>query len=164
MIVIGLTGHCVGLALFPSVTTTWHFLLPALACGFAHALLFPAVISTGSGAFPKRYRGTGTTIVLGFIEVGIVLSAPVLGAIIDQFSFVSMFYTTSTTAALAGIFYCFACARYSKPAEKDLVVTEDEGSMIVIELPVLTDLSSDSIDPIPNRSRQSIATGLSQNS
>ncbi len=51
--------------------------------GFGHALLFPAVVSLGSEAFPREYRGTGTTIVMGFFDVGTFVSAPILGAIID---------------------------------------------------------------------------------
>jgi len=164
MIVVGLMGHCVGMALFPSVTTSWHFLMPALACGFAHALLFPAVISIGSGAFPKRYRGTGTTIVLGFTEVGIVISAPALGAIIDRFGFVSMFFATSTIAALAAVFYAVASARYTSDAKKNRVVADEDSTLTVVDLPILVESSNDAINSNPIQSRQPVATGLSQNS
>ena len=105
VILMGLAGHFVGNLVLPSVTEEWHFLVPAVVCGFGHALLFPVVLSVGSGAFPKEYRGSGTTIVLGIVELGAMLSAPVLGGIIDRFGFPAMFYTTSAAAMSIGILY-----------------------------------------------------------
>jgi len=108
MIWLGLAGHCLGHAVLPFVTREWHFLLPAVACGFGHALLFPAVVSLGAGAFPKEYRGSGTTITLGFVELGAALSAPVLGWVIDQggeFGFTRMFWISSATALSIWLVY-----------------------------------------------------------
>lgn len=108
MIWLGLAGHCFGHGVLPFITQEWHFLIPAAACGFGHALLFPAVVSLGSGAFPKEYRGSGTTITLGFIELGSALSAPVLGKVIDlggQAGFTRMFWFSSTMAFTIGIIY-----------------------------------------------------------
>ncbi len=111
MIVYGLGGHCIGHLLLPFVTAEWEFLLPAVFCGFGHALLFPAVVSIGSGSFPPMYRGTGTTITLGFTEVGVLLSAPVLGRIIDSFGFTPMFWTSSAFALLVMGTYAATSAR-----------------------------------------------------
>ncbi len=108
MIWLGLTGHCLGFGVLPFVTQEWHFLLPAVACGFGHALLFPAVVSLGAGAFPREFRGSGTAITLGFIELGTALSAPVLGWIIDrggEDGFTQMFWASSATALGVGLFY-----------------------------------------------------------
>ncbi len=108
MIWLGLGGHCLGHAVLPFVTQEWHFLIPAVACGFGHALLFPAVVSLGAGAFPKRYRGSGTTITLGFIELGAACSAPLLGWMIDQggdFGFTRMFWGSSLTAMVIATVY-----------------------------------------------------------
>ena len=83
-ILLGLTGNAVGHLALPLVTRDWHFCFPAAACGFGHALLYPAIVSLGSGAFPRRYRGLGTTLVLGLIELGTAVSPPILGTIIDH--------------------------------------------------------------------------------
>src|SRR5690606_6005109 len=103
-----------GQFMFLFVSQAWHLLFPALSCGFGHALLFPAVVSLGAGAFPPHYRGTGTTLVLGFTELGTVLSAPILGGIIDYFhgtGFSQMFAATGSTAfAIAG-YYALTAAR-----------------------------------------------------
>lgn len=111
MILLALSGMGAGFSLLPFVTSEWHFILPAVACGFGHALLFPAVVSLGAGAFPQKYRGTGTTIVLGCFEVGAMVSGPVLGGIIDRFGFAPMFYTAAGTAVGIGAFYALTGAR-----------------------------------------------------
>lgn len=111
MILAGLAGHAIGTALLPLVTSEWHFILPSIASGFGHAMLFPAVVSIGSGAFPRAYRGTGTTIVLGFLEIGTMVFAPLLGWIIDQFSFAAMFWTSSLIAVGVGVLYAATGAR-----------------------------------------------------
>lgn len=119
MILAGLAGHCLGHSLLPWVTAEWHFIVPSIACGWGHALLFPAVISLGAGAFPTEYRGSGTTLVLGFTELGAMISAPVLGGLIDYFSeqfgpkagFVAMFYASAGTALVIGIVYAIKTVR-----------------------------------------------------
>ena len=108
MILYGLVANAAGQALLPLVTSGFYFGIPALCCGFDHALLFPAVISLGSGAFPRRYRGTGTTIILGFFDVGALISAPILGTIIDYFEneFTCMYLATaSCDLVVAAVFH-----------------------------------------------------------
>jgi MFS family permease len=93
-------------------------LLPAIVCGFGHALLFPAIVSIGAGRFPIQYRGTGTTLVLGFTELGTALAAPILGMLIDMGNvgdairgFSWMFMSASAAAGVAGVFYALTAAR-----------------------------------------------------
>ncbi|MCH8829146.1 MAG: MFS transporter [Planctomycetes bacterium] len=114
MILLGLIGHAVGHAMLPFVTKEWHFLIPALICGFGHALLFPAVISLGAGRFPEKFRGSGTALVLGFVDLGTALFAPLFGAVIDYFDhsgFTQMFYTSTATATIIAVVYALTAAR-----------------------------------------------------
>ncbi|MBI1314699.1 MFS transporter [bacterium] len=115
LILMGLSGHAIGHVLLAFCQAQWHLIVPALCCGFGHALLFPSVVSLGSGGFPRQYRGTGTTIVLGFTEVGVAISAPALGWLIDTCRehgvadpFVPMFLASATSAVVAGIIYFLA--------------------------------------------------------
>jgi MFS family permease len=125
MALVGLLGLGGGQALFLAVSANWHLLLPALCCGFGHALLFPAVVSIGAGRFPPHYRGTGTTLVLGFTELGTVISAPILGAIIDHFNhrgFAQMFAMSSTLPLVVALYYAATAARTpDKDLQEDLV-------------------------------------------
>ncbi len=95
MILVGLLGHVVGHLLLIRVTREWDYVAPALFAGFGHALLFPCVVSLGAEGFPVRYRGTGTTVILGFIDVGMALAAQPLGWVIDRFGFTAMYLSTA---------------------------------------------------------------------
>lgn len=105
MILLGLCGHACGHGLLITVQSQWQFILPALACGMGHALLFPAVISLSSGAFPRRFRGTGTTFALGVTELGVVVFSPLLGWIIDTWNFNTMFATSAVITITFGSVY-----------------------------------------------------------
>lgn len=128
MVLWGLTGLSVGQLLFLAARSNALLILPGMVCGFGHALLFPAVVSIGSGRFPSQFRGTGTTLVLGFQEIGLAIAAPLLGMLIDwgnraganrttgivvgdAFGYTSMFVASATVAAVAGTFYLFTAAR-----------------------------------------------------
>ena len=129
MILLGLCGHAAGFSILPFMTADWMFLIPAACSGFGHALLFPAVVSLGAGAFPKRYRGTGTTITLGVFDLGMAVSAPFLGRIIDQFDsvgFTPMFYTAAGMMVTVATFYALTAGRYPdvdavQPSERQTV-------------------------------------------
>lgn len=106
LIMIGLFGHFAGFTLLLFISQEWHFAIPGFCCGFAHALLFPSVISLASGTFPAAYRGTGTTFALGFLDLGNFVAAPLVGYMIDHIGYAPMFLTTAFTALItAALFY-----------------------------------------------------------
>ena len=108
MVLIGTLGYGTGFAMMPFVNELWQFVFPACACGFAHALLFPAVVSLGTESFPREFRGTGTTLVLGFFDLGGTIAAPILGAVIDHYDgagFQQMFLGSASVSVLIGGYY-----------------------------------------------------------
>ncbi|WP_339733929.1 MFS transporter [uncultured Gimesia sp.] len=123
MITMGLMGHAVGHLILPSITREWQLIGPSILCGFGHALLFPAVVSLGTESFPKHYRGTGTTIVLGFFDAGAIIFAPILGSIIDHWGIVAMFYTSAAFMTLTATVYTVT-ANHS--LSKDIAATPEE--------------------------------------
>ena len=70
MIWLGLTGHCLGFGGLPFVTQEWHFLLPAVACGFGHALLIPGGGFAGSRGVSARISRIGDGDHVGLHRVG----------------------------------------------------------------------------------------------
>jgi len=112
MLVRGLLGHACGHALLAYVTVWWEFIPASILCGFGHALLFPAVVSLGAGAFPKECRGTGTAIILGFTDFGSLIFAPILGRIIDDFGFRAMYLTSSAAALTVALGYTLIAFRH----------------------------------------------------
>jgi len=82
MLAIGIVSLVIGLLALVPVQETWQLIFAAFFMGLAHACLFPAVVAGGSGAFPSRYRGSGTTLVLAMFDIGTFVGAPLSGAII----------------------------------------------------------------------------------
>lgn len=146
MIVIGLAGQATGLLLLPHVSANWQFLLPAFGCGLGHALLFPSVISLGSGAFPQELRGSGTTITLGFTELGALLSAPLLGTVIDYAGFSAMFYTAAFSGVTVGVYY--ALTRLSCTDEE--AVNRPSRRTVVRPASTASDQPATPITPVPS--------------
>ncbi len=70
------------LALYLLVRDPWLLPIPAFLGGLAHALVFPAIIGGGSIAFPKRYRGTGTNLMLVMLDSGGLVGQPLIGSLI----------------------------------------------------------------------------------
>jgi len=111
MIMLGLGSLVVGTLLFLAVSTKWWLLLPALCLGVAHACLFPAVVAGGGGAFPGRYRGIGTTLVLAMFDVGVFIGSPLAGEVLGLADrngwprYPTMFVVLSAMLALCGAAY-----------------------------------------------------------
>lgn len=78
-VLIGLVLMTVSMLLYLIVDQAWKLVFPAVLAGAAHALLFPAVVATGSTRFPERYRGLGTTLMLAMFDMGGLLGAPAIG-------------------------------------------------------------------------------------
>jgi MFS family permease len=114
LLLVGLAGHVAGHLLLSQVTVQWQLIIPALTCGFGHALLFPSVVSLGTETFPREYRGTGTAIILGFTEIGVAISAPALGWIIDSCRvsgvadpYSVMYYASASAACCVAAYYAW---------------------------------------------------------
>jgi MFS family permease len=105
LITVGLAAQGTGLLSITLAGQSWHLLIPATICGLGHALLFPSIVSLGSGRFPAKYRGSGTNLTMGFLDLGTAISAPLLGRIIDmpmfdRTGYPQMFITAGITALL----------------------------------------------------------------
>ncbi len=79
VILIGLSALSASMVLYLVVHQAWQLAIPAAVAGFAHALLFPAIVAGGSISFPVRYRGLATTLVLGMFDVGNLIGQPAIG-------------------------------------------------------------------------------------
>lgn len=113
LILLGLVSQGLGLWALIPVTAWWQLLFSATLCGFGHALLFPSIVSLGSGTFPARYRGSGTNLTLGCLDLGAGISAPLLGKVIDMprfdaVGFRQMFFVAGSIPLLMAIIWYFA--------------------------------------------------------
>jgi len=105
ILAFGMGCHTIGLGLIMTVTNEWLFIPPGLFIGVGHALLFPCIVSLGTGAFPEQYRGTGTTICLSAIDVGSTVTAPLVGWMIDHHGFQPTLLISCVSIGLATVFY-----------------------------------------------------------
>ena len=159
MVMWGLLGMTIGQLLFLTVVNNWLLMLPAIVCGFGHALLFPAIVSIGAGRFPVQFRGSGTTLVLGFTELGTALAAPLLGWFIDHGNsdgslrgFTWMFVAASIFAALGGLFYSATAARLPDRDPHHPHPTDGNGELVEAESDVgdiVAVPAGEAFDPIP---------------
>ena len=82
MILLGLAALVTSMLCYLPVSTEWGLTLPGAFAGFAHAVLFPSTTAQGSSAFPDRYRGLGTTVMLAMLDVGTLVGAPLIGGMV----------------------------------------------------------------------------------
>ena len=164
MIAYGLAGQTAGFVLLPFVTAWWHLVPPAVLVGFGHALLFPAVVSLGTETFPLRYRGTASTLILGFFDLGMLLCAPVLGGVVDAGAalgltggaeFAPMFLGAAAAVCAVGVYYA---AAVGLGADVDLLA-EAEKRGDLSEPPAKPQAGAGRIEPIRADRREPVAAG-----
>ncbi len=117
-IITGLSIMTVSFLCYIPVTRTWHLILPGSIAGIAHALLFPAVMTAGTTAFPRRYLGVATSLILATFDMGVFLGAPLMGAFIRE----AKHHTTAaypitfavTAAVIGSVTVLFCCSSAGK--------------------------------------------------
>jgi MFS family permease len=67
---------------FLFVRGPWSLMIPATLGGIAHAFVFPAAMTGGSLAFPTRYRGLATTLMLTMFDLGNLVGQPAVGSLL----------------------------------------------------------------------------------
>ncbi|MBI1249816.1 MFS transporter [bacterium] len=121
---IGILILALSLVLYVLGRSPWLLPIPAVIGGLAHALVFPAIIGGGSVAFPKKYRGTGTNLMLVMFDAGALIGQPAIGAMIAGSRKFDLPAYPITFAAIAILLTSIALLnlRFAKP----VVAREDE--------------------------------------
>lgn len=102
--------------LYVPVTQIWHLVFPAVTAGVAHALLFPAIMSAGTSAFPRRYLGVATSLMLAMLDLGAFLGAPIIGTFLHAAkhnnlpAYSLMFVGVSVVLASVTAMFCLSSA------------------------------------------------------
>jgi MFS family permease len=111
MIFLGLTALVVSLLCYLPVASEWGLMLPGVFAGMAHAVLFPSATAQGSAAFPNRYRGLGTTVMLAMLDIGTLCGAPLVGGMVEYSKraglppYQTTFVALAAGVTLAGVVY-----------------------------------------------------------
>ncbi len=120
MIYLGLGSMVASLLAYLPVRTEWGLLVPAAFAGIAHAVLFPAVTAQGSFAFPNRYRGLGTTVMLAMLDLGAFVGAPLIGGVVEASKstrlapYPTTFVVLAAGVTLTGVAYALSGRRATR--------------------------------------------------
>ena len=103
----GLLLQGVGVLCLVAIHTEWQLILPALLMGAGHCFVFPSMVDLSAERLPPEYRGTGTSLILGAGDLGLLAGLIVLGEVIDRLGYDAALFllaaTVLTTAVLFAI-------------------------------------------------------------
>ncbi|TWT33406.1 MFS transporter [Blastopirellula retiformator] len=139
-VIVGMSCLVLSMLAYLPVTTYWMLPLPAVFGGAAHAFLFPAVVAGGATVFPRRYRGTGTNLMLASLDFGSLVGYPLEGAIVTGADeqglpgYPTMFLTLAATFTLTTILY--AALGRKEIGEEFAVELEEETAPTIEPAPI----------------------------
>jgi len=121
MIIAGMGLMLVSQLAFLAVSGEWMLVVPGIGYGVAHAILFPTTVALGSSAFPNRYRGLGTTVMLAAFDAGQLVGAPLAGWIVTTSAalqlpgYPAMFVTMAALFGTVAIFFALTTRPSRQP-------------------------------------------------
>ena len=86
-VVLGLVLLGAGLLSLVGASTELGLMLPGLLMGAGHCFIFPSMVDLAADCFPASKRGTGTALVLGAGDLGLLVGYVLLGELIDVSDF-----------------------------------------------------------------------------
>ncbi len=103
----GLLLQAAGLLCLTGIESQWQLVLPGLLMGAGHCFIFPSMVDLAADRLPFEYRGTGTALILGAGDLGMLVGYVGLGELIETFGFDTAIITLAATvlvgAAVFGI-------------------------------------------------------------
>jgi MFS family permease len=118
-ILLGSFFLCAGMLSFLIAVDQWTMLVPAVLTGVGHAFVFPAAVTGGCLAFPARYRGLATAVMLTMFDLGNLVGQPTVGGLLLAArraglpAYPTMFSLVTLILVLAGVYY--GCEPPRKP-------------------------------------------------
>jgi MFS family permease len=124
MILAGLVVLAASQLLLVAVRSEWMLIVPGIGYGIAHAVLFPCTVAAGASAFPDRYRGLGTTLMLATFDLGLLIGAPAAGLIVHFAGAVGLPSYPTLYASMAVTFVLIA-GFYGRTLRRDKQTSAD---------------------------------------
>ncbi|UCG32811.1 MAG: MFS transporter [Phycisphaerales bacterium] len=110
-VLTGLALLFAGLLCLIGIRSQAQLILPGLLMGAGHSFIFPSMVDIAAGSLPPDYRGTGTALILGAGDLGLLTGFACMGEAIEARGY------DVTIAALAGTILVaaavFAASRWS---------------------------------------------------
>jgi MFS family permease len=86
-VLFGLLMFTLGLFCLAGVQAQWQLALPGLLMGTGHCFIFPSMIDLAAERFPFVSRGTGTALILGSGDLGMLIGFATLAELIDTYGY-----------------------------------------------------------------------------
>lgn len=117
-LLLGLLSMAIGLLCMRGIHAEAQLVLPALLMGTGHCFIFPSMVDLAAGRLPAEHRGTGTSLILGAGDLGLLIGFATLGKLIERFDFdVALLCLAVTVLATAVLFAVTAYPRVPSRAE-----------------------------------------------
>lgn len=100
-LLLGLCLLAAGQVCLTQSYSQWQLVLPGLLMGAGHCFVFPSMVDLAAERFPIEHRGTGTALILGAGDVGMLIGFVGLGEVIDAHGFNTALMVLAATV-LAG--------------------------------------------------------------
>lgn len=84
-------------------STSSHLIFWRVVMGIGAAMIMPGTLSTITSAFPLERKARGVAIWSGFAAAGAIIGMLAAGALLEQWSWKSIFITTAITALVAAL-------------------------------------------------------------
>jgi MFS family permease len=82
MIVLGIGAMIASFFLYLPVSGKYGLMVPAAVAGLGHAMLYPAVIASGTNLYPASLRGASTNLMLALYDTGVLVGSPLVGLLL----------------------------------------------------------------------------------
>ena len=104
-LVLGMLLLAIGQLTLRNVHVPYQLLLPGILMGAGHSFIFPSMVDLAAERLPLAFRGTGTSMILGAGDVGMLIGFAGLGGIINAYGFdTALTVLASTVFGAAAIF------------------------------------------------------------
>ena len=103
-LILGYLSFVVGALLLTRVQTAAALIAPAIVMGAGHCFSYPFLIDLAAEKMPPQHRGVATSVILGVLDVGFLVSFVLVGYLIKRHGF-NFALTTIAAVAIVGIAY-----------------------------------------------------------
>lgn len=102
-LVLGLALMAIGQWVLSGAESPWDLALPGFLMGAGHCFIFPSMVDLAAECFPVTNRGTGTAVILGCGDVGMLIGFAALGTSIEMFEYQTTLRMLAGTMVLSAL-------------------------------------------------------------
>ena len=106
-----LVAISLALAALAGASETWHIAAAGALAGLGHAYVFPSCSSLTVVRSRDEERGTALSLFTAIFDVGMLLAAPLFGAVVDASSLRTMFVVAACVPVVGGVLFHVLDAR-----------------------------------------------------